>query len=288
MKNKNLAILFLIISALGFALMSTFVKLAGDIPSMEKAFFRNLVSFVVALFMIIKNKQSLIGKKENRMALIGRSFAGTLGIIFNFYAIGHMNLSDSSMLNKLSPFFLILFSYLFLKEKISITQITAVVIAFIGSLFIIKPSFDVETIPYLMGFISGASAGAAYTFVRYLRDKEAPATIVFFFSSFSMIVTGVFMLFNFKPLSLTEFTYLMLAGIFASVGQFAITNAYKYAPASEISIFDYTNIIFAAIIGFILWGEIPDILSYIGYALILTAALFTFFYNKKLSKTTVS
>ena len=96
MKNKNLAILFLIISALGFALMSTFVKLAGDIPSMEKAFFRNLVSFVVALFMIIKNKQSLIGKKENRMALIGRSFAGTLGIIFNFYAIGHMNLSDSS------------------------------------------------------------------------------------------------------------------------------------------------------------------------------------------------
>ena len=96
------------------------------------------------------------------------------------------------------------------------------------------------------------------------------------------------MLFNFKPLTLTEFTYLMLAGIFASVGQFAITNAYKYAPASEISIFDYTNIIFAAIIGFILWGEIPDILSYIGYALILTAALFTFFYNKKLSKTTAS
>ena len=120
MKNKNLAILFLIISALGFALMSTFVKLAGDVPSMEKAFFRNLVSFVVALFMIIKNKQSLIGKKENRMALIGRSLAGTLGIIFNFYAIGHMNLSDSSMLNKLSPFFLILFSLISLLKKLFI------------------------------------------------------------------------------------------------------------------------------------------------------------------------
>ena len=288
MKNKNLAILLLITSALGFALMSTFVKLAGDVPSMEKSFFRNLISFIVALFMIIKNKQSLIGKKENRLALLGRSFAGTLGIIFNFYAISHMNLSDSSMLNKLSPFFLILFSYLFLIEKISLTQITAVVIAFIGSLFIIKPSFNIETIPYLIGFTSGACAGAAYTFVRYLRDKEAPSTIVFVFSTFSLIVTGFLMLFNFRPLTLTEFIYLSLAGVFASVGQFAITNAYKYAPASEISIFDYTNIIFATIIGFILWGELPDIFSYIGYALILTAALFTFFYNKKLSNVTNS
>ena len=96
------------------------------------------------------------------------------------------------------------------------------------------------------------------------------------------------MLFNFRPLTLTEFIYLSLAGVFASVGQFAITNAYKYAPASEISIFDYTNIIFATIIGFILWGELPDIFSYIGYALILTAALFTFFYNKKLSNVTNS
>jgi len=117
MSNRIKGIILIILSAFGFAMMSAFVKLSGDLPSMQKAFFRNIVSFVIALGMIIYHKESFFGKKENQKLLIMRSTLGTLGVILNFYAIDHLILSDANMLNKLSPFFVILFFAIFLKEK---------------------------------------------------------------------------------------------------------------------------------------------------------------------------
>lgn len=279
--NRMKGIIYIIISAFGFALMSAFVKLSGDLPSFEKTFFRNIVSVVVAAFMVIKNKGSFIGKKENRKILIARSFFGTLGIVLNFYAIGKLVLSDASMLNKLSPFFVVIFSALFLKEKIKPSQMIALIIAFIGALFVIRPKFDLMVIPALAGFFSGMSAAAAYTCVRKLGGREEHYTIVFFFSAFSTIIVTPFMLANFKPMTMYQFGCLLMAGVAASIGQFGITLAYKYAPAKEISIFDYTNIIFAAILSMILFGQMPDMFSFIGYLIIFVASLYSFLKNKK-------
>lgn len=281
MKNKNKAIVLMLISALGFALMSTFVKLAGDLPSIEKSFFRNFISLIVATYIIIRSKASFVGKSENRRALIFRSLFGTLGIIANFYAIDHLILADANMLNKLSPFFVIIFSFIFLKEKISNKQIFALVIAFLGSLFIIKPTFSVEMLPAIIGISSAIFAGAAYTFVRYLGGKEKGATIVFMFSAFSCITTLPLVILNFKIPSLTQLIYLLLAGVCASSSQFALTEAYKNAPAKEVSIYDYSQIIFSAIIGFIIFNQIPDYLSIIGYIFIIGASIYMFLYNKK-------
>lgn len=279
--NRMKGIIYIIISAFGFALMSAFVKLSGDLPSFEKTFFRNIVSVVVAAFMVIKNKGSFIGKKENRKILIARSVFGTLGIVLNFYAIGKLVLSDASMLNKLSPFFVVIFSALFLKEKIKPSQMIALIIAFIGALFVIRPKFDLMVIPALAGFFSGMSAAAAYTCVRKLGGREEHYTIVFFFSAFSTIIVTPFMLANFKPMTMYQFGCLLMAGVAASIGQFGITLAYKYAPAKEISIFDYTNIIFAAILSMILFGQMPDMFSFIGYLIIFVASLYNFLKNKK-------
>ncbi len=123
------------------------MKLAGDLPNFQKVFFRNLVSAVVAFYLIIKHKGSLVGKKENRKLLILRSTFGTLGVILNFYAIDKLVLSDANMLNKLSPFLVVILCAIFLKEKINMTQISSIIIAFIGALFIIKPTFSVEVVP---------------------------------------------------------------------------------------------------------------------------------------------
>ena len=89
------------------------------------------------------------------------------------------------------------------------------------------------------------------------------------------------MLFQFETFSLEQFVFLILAGIAASCAQFALTAAYKYAPARDISIYDYTQVIFTALIGFVLFGDIPDKISLIGYALILLASFSIFLYNKK-------
>lgn len=277
-------IIFITASALGFALMSAFVKLAGDLPNFQKVFFRNLVSATVALYLIIKHKGSITGKKENRKILIYRSLFGTLGVIFSFYAIDKLVLSDANMINKLSPFLVIILSALFLKEKINAKQITSLVVAFIGSLFIIKPTFSVDLVPYIVAILGALFAGAAYTCLRVLKDKEEYYTIVFFFSVFSLVTTFPAFILVFKSMTWLQLVYLLLAGTFASLGQFGITLAYKYAPAKEISIFDYTNIIFSAILSILLFNQFPDTLSVLGYIIVFIASFYMFLYNKKLDK----
>ena len=287
LSNRSKGIIFIILSAFGFAMMSAFVKLAGDIPSFQKTFFRNLVSLFVALVIIIKHKGSFFGKKENQKVLIMRSTFGTLGIVFNYYAIDRLVLSDANMLNKLSPFFAIIFSALFLKEKIKPNQMIALIVAFIGMLFVVKPSFDFTVIPAFAGVLGGISAAAAYTCVRALSGKESPDTIVFYFSLFSTIAVSPFMIATFTPMKILQLLSLLCAGVFASIGQFGITLAYKYAPAKEISIFDYTNIILSAIISLFIFNVLPDKYSVLGYLIIFIAALYMFIYNKKLDKSEV-
>lgn len=284
LSNRTKGIIFIIMSAFGFAMMSAFIKLSGDLPSFQKTFFRNSISVIVALTLIVKNRGSFFGKKDNQKLLILRSTFGTIGILLNYYAIDRLVLSDANMLNKLSPFFVIIFSAIFLKEKIKPNQFFALAVAFLGALFIIKPSFSFEMIPALAGTLGGISAAAAYTCVRSLGGKEKPDTIVFYFSLFSSIVTLPLMIISYKPMSIIQFTYLILAGIFASLGQFGITFAYKFAPGKEISIFDYTNIIFSAIISLCLFGVLPDYLSVIGYLIIFGSSLYMFINNKKLDK----
>ncbi|MBC6003733.1 DMT family transporter [Paeniclostridium sp. NSJ-45] len=280
--DRNKGIIFIILSAFGFAMMSAFIKLSGDLPSFQKTFFRNLVSCIISFAMIVKYKESFFGNKENRKILILRSIFGTLGIILNYYAIDRLVLSDANMLNKLSPFFVIIFSAIFLKEKIKSNQAIAVCIAFIGALFIIKPTFDFEMIPYISGILGAIFAASAYTCLRVLGGKEKFYTVVFFFSLFSTVLILPFTIMVYKHMTLIQFTYLILAGIFASIGQFGVTLAYKYAPAKEISIFDYSNIIFSAIISIIIFNTMPDSYSFIGYIIIFTASYYMFLYNKRI------
>ena len=282
--NRLKGIFFIVLSAFGFAVMSAFIKLSGDLPNIQKVFFRNLVAAILALFLIIKHKGSFTGKKENRKILIYRSLFGTIGVIFNYYAIDNLMLSDANMLNKISPFLVVVFSALILKEKINFKQISAIIVAFIGALFIIKPSFDIRVIPYLVGFLSAVFAALAYTCVRMLGNKEEYYTVVFFFSTFSLIAVLPMFIYVYEPMTMMQFVYLILAGIFASLGQFGITLAYKYAPAKEISIFDYSNIIFSAILSIFLFGVYPDKLSIVGYIIIFAAAFSMFLYNKKQDK----
>lgn len=281
--QKSKGILYIMAAALGFAMMSLFVKLAGDLPAFQKAFFRNFVALIFIFIMMLREKVSFIPPKEHIPDLLGRSFFGTMGLLCNFYALGRLNLSDANMLNKLSPFFAIIFSIFLLKERPKFAQIIGVAVAFVGSLFIIKPGFDnPHVLPAVAGLLGGMGAGIAYTFVRRLGQKqENSRRIVFFFSAFSCILCLPFLIFEYERMSGLQLIYLILAGTFACIGQLGITKAYICAPAREISVYDYTQVIFAAVLGFFVFGDIPDWLSVLGYILIIGAGVAMFFYNKK-------
>jgi drug/metabolite transporter (DMT)-like permease len=284
MTKKQKGIVYIICSAFCFALMNCFVRLSGDLPTIEKSFFRNFVAAVFAAVILMRDKETGFKYNKNDIPLlILRSVAGTCGILGNFYAVDRLNIADASMLNKLSPFFAIICSFIFLKEKPKMIQNIGVVMAFIGALFIIKPTGDFsDLVPSLCGLGGGLGAGIAYTAVRALgkRGVKGPL-IVFFFSMFSSLVCLPYLVFNYQPMSLQQLGCLMLAGLAASGGQFAITAAYSNAPAKEISVFDYSQIIFAALLGFVLFGQVPDIYSIIGYVTICGASVAMFLYNKE-------
>ncbi|WP_216667908.1 DMT family transporter [Sporosarcina jiandibaonis] len=281
MNNIVKGIILMLISSIGFAIMTLFVKLSGDLPSVQKTFFRNLVSAVIAFVLVIYHKESLFGKRENQLILLSRSIFGTLGIIFLYYAIDHLVLSDADMLNKMSPFLVIIFSALFLKERVLPFQMVTIVMAFIGMLFIVKPSFSADFVPYFIGVLSAIFAAAAYTFLRVLGNREKFYTVVFYFSFFSTVVLLPFLIWLYEPMTGKQLTYLLLAGLFATVGQFGITLAYKYAAARDISIFTYSTVIFTTVLSFTFFGEGPDRYSLIGYVIILSAMIFMFFRGRK-------
>lgn len=281
MSNKTKAVFCMLISALGFTFMSVTVKYVTGIPLFEKVFFRNLISLGVAFFMLKKSSAPMFGRRENQLALLARSIFGLAGVVLNFYAIANLTLADSSMLGKLSPIFVTIMACIFLKEKIDNKQILSIIITFLGALLVIKPEFSLEMLPSLSGIMSAASAGIAYTLLRYLKDKESPDTIIFYFSLISVVFTAPFALAEYVQPKFTQLGLLLATGVFASVGQFGITYAYKYAKATEVSIYNYSAIVFGIILGFIFFGEIPDTLSLLGGAIIIAVAFYIFKHNQK-------
>lgn len=281
--QKTKGIIYIVVAAFGFSVMSLFVKLAGDLPAFQKAFFRNFIALIFITVMMLRENIGFAPKKENIPGLLGRSLCGTLGLLCNFYALGTLNLSDANMLNKLSPFFAIIFSIFLLREKPTAAQVLGVAVAFGGSLLIIKPGFaDAQLIPAIAGVLGGLGAGAAYTFVRKLGKKgENSKRIVFYFSAFSCLFCLPFLIVRYKSMTFLQTLYLIFAGTFACVGQLGITKAYLCAPAKEISVYDYTQVIFAALLGFFVFGDLPDIWSVLGYILICGAGVTMFFYNKR-------
>lgn len=285
-KKRYKGILYIICSAFCFALMNMFVRASGDLPSIQKSFFRNLVAFLFAVIILKKNEIPFRCKKENLKYLLIRSICGTLGILCNYYAVDHLVLSDASMLNKMSPFFAVIFSFLVLNEKVNIPQALFVIGAFLGSLLVIKPTFaNMDLFPSLIGLLGGLGAGIAYTYVRKatLYGEKGPF-IVCFFSAFSCLVTLPFLIFDYHYMSPVQIITLLAAGLSAAGGQFSITAAYSYAPAKEISVYDYSQIIFAAALGFLVFGQIPDLLSWIGYGVICAMAIGMFLYNNRKTK----
>lgn len=263
--------------------MNSCVRLSGELPFVQKAFFRNLVSAFFAAAMLVRERAPLKIQKGCGAAMLMRALCGTAGLLCNFYAVDRLDLADASMLNKLSPFFAVVFSIFILREKASPAQFAAVIAAFIGSLFIIRPTFsNLALFPSLVGFAGGMAAGAAYTFVRYMKQRgEKSPVIVFCFSAFSCLSTLPFLIAGYKPMTARQTFTLIAAGLFAAGGQFSLTGAYSFAPAKEVSVFDYSQVIFSAVTGFLLFDQTPAPLSIIGYVIIISSAVWTFLQNKR-------
>ena len=296
-KSNNITkgVLFLITSAFFFALMAVFVKLAGDIHFVQKAFFRNAVAFIIALGGTIKDvrlngKQAVVIPKGALLYLFLRAIAGSVGVFGNFYAIDRILLADAAILNKMAPFFTILFCFIILREKIKPVPLICIIIAFLGSILIVKPSFNfTQMLPTLAAFMGGVGAGLAYASIRKLSYLGCNGKIIIlFFSAFSMMLSVPYLITSFNPMSGYQVLMLCLAGSCAAGGQFSVTAAYYHAPANKISIYDYSQVLFSTLFGFIFFGQIPDWMSILGYFIIIAMAIVNYIYTHKKDNCTIN
>ena len=301
LSSRTKGTLCLIASAFGFAAMGMFVRLADDlggpISCFQKGFFRNAVAVVIAAVLFARNLKGRASGRSQHLdsqfsetshlptsspshlptlfLLVLRSVLGTAGIFLNFYAISHIPLADAMMLNKLAPFFTVAFSWVFLGERLRLAQGACLAGALLGAACVVKPGFAaVSVFPALCGFAGGICAGGAYACVHALgRRRVDPRSIVLFFSAFSCLASVPFMVADFAPMTTAQIWTLVGAGAMAALGQFGVTAAYRFTEPRAIAAWDYTNILFAALFGLLLFGQIPDVLSAVGFVAIVASAL---------------
>ncbi len=279
-------ILGIVFSSFCFAVMGALVHLAGDLPFMQKAFFRNLISVFITFPMLAKNRENISIPKGSLKFLLLRASVGSIGIIGNFYALDRIPIADAAILNRMSSFFAIIFSLILLGEKIKFVPFLATLGAFFGAMFVIKPSSNfIGSFPAFVGFLGGMGAGFAFACVRKLGAMKINGSVVIaFFSSFSCLLCVPFIIVNHAPMTFAQVLILLGTGLAGCGGQYGMTYGYYHAPARDISIFDYTQIIFSAALGYFLFRQIPDLLSWIGYAIIISMAVIVFLCNKKIGE----
>lgn len=283
MNNKIKGILCVLISSFSFCTMNVFLRYSGDLPTTQKVFFRNIIAAIIALIILYQKKEKITVQKKNISPLIARCVFGTIAMLCNFYAVDHLLLSDVTIIAKLGPFFTIIFCYLFLKEIPKRYQIVGILVAFGGIYFVANPAFNNGgLLDYGIAITGAICMGLAYTFLRSCLNKgESKSIIVFIFSLFSSVVCLPLLLLNYHSMTAFQTTMLLCAGLSATAGQFGLTYAYYYASAKDVSIYDYSQLIWAAIYAYFLFNEPFILSSVIGYLIITGAAVYIFIKQKR-------
>lgn len=295
--NRERAILFMVLSSFSFTIMQSAVKLLGsEFPVAEKVFFRNLVSLVIAGTVVLRSGGRFWGGTlSSNLMLLFRSTLGLSGVALIFYAISVLSIGDSSIYMRLSPFWVVLLAGVFLGEKIQAVHLYSIVLAFLGVIVVIKPGFTIENTTFYIasgaGVLASLSAAGAYTLVSKLKSYEKPETIVFFFSLFSVVATLPFTLMYGVMPTAKQWLLLLTIGGGAAAGQLLLTHSYRMGKASEVSIYNYSGILFGIMVDYILSLTVSGydvkpfgISTLLGGFLITSGGLIMYFHGKKVSK----
>ena len=270
---------YMVISALAFALMAALVKEAGQlgIPLLQIIFIRALISIVLSLADIRRAGANPLGHR--RWLLLGRGASGFLALTGVFYALIHLSMAQATVLQYLHPVFTALFALVFLSERPTTATLVCIGLSLLGLICIVAPYWVASDTPErsfwpLVAGLGGAlGSSVAYTLVRKLVATEHPSVIVLYFPI--VCVPGTLLLggADFVWPSATGWWVLLGVGCFTQLGQLALTKAMQRDAASRVTSLSYVQIIFAAILGWVAFGEIPTQSTLLGGALILLGAV---------------
>jgi drug/metabolite transporter (DMT)-like permease len=270
MKN---GVILALISSFVFSIMNALVKAVSlTIPSAEVVFFRSVIGTVLIYFIMKKSKVSFSTKGIPMLML--RGILGALYLLAYFYTISKIPLTDASILAHLSPFFAMILSSIFLKEKLPQKVLYVLPIVLLGATLLVKPfHYSSYSIYALVGILSAGFAAAAGTSIRYLSKEHHSFEIVFYFLATATLVSIPLMWDEFVVPNLLEWFFLFCIGIVSLLGQLFLTKAFTHENVVVVEVIRYIGIVFNAMWGFIFWAEVPDLLTIVGGLLIISTCI---------------
>ena len=277
--SMPMSVWYMVISALGFALMAACVKEVNGlgIPVLEIVAVRSIVSGIISYVDIKRKKIPLFG--HNKVLLIARGIVGSFALMLVYYAVTTLPLAEATVLQYLHPVFTAILALFFLKEIIQRSTVACIVISLIGLFIIIQPNLHVDGgvhYPWLSitaGLLGAFGSAVAYIIVKKLTKTDDSSVIIFYFPLVALPVSVVMLGSDFVMPSLAAFGLLILVGIFTQIGQVGLTKALHCADANKATAYAYVQVLFSVLIGWVYFSEVPMLTTIIGGGLIMVGAL---------------
>jgi drug/metabolite transporter (DMT)-like permease len=286
-----MSVWYMLISALGFALMAACVKEVSGlgIPVLEIVAVRSIVSGIISYVDIKRKKIPLFG--HNKVLLIARGTVGSFALMFVYYTITTLPLAEATLLQYLHPVFTAILALLFLKETIQRSTIACIVISLLGLFIIIQPNLAQSNLeldsmvhyPWLSigtGVLGAFGSAVAYIIVKKLTKTDDSSVIIFYFPMVAFPVSMILLGSDFVVPSLAAAGLLILVGIFTQVGQVGLTKALHCADANKATAYAYVQVLFSVFIGWAYFSEVPMTTTIMGGGLIMVGALINVFWKR--------
>ncbi|TYC48711.1 DMT family transporter [Rhodobacterales bacterium] len=284
-------------STIVFYIMLTALKIAAEtVPMGQLVFARNFFGlFPVLLMVSMRGELGLAFTTSNPVGHMTRAIIGLTAMVCSFTALHLLPLPDATAIGFATPLMVVVFAFFLLKEKVRIYRWSAVGVGFLGILVVLSPhlgkgEFDsTATIGAFLGVLAAAFAALAMITVRKLCETERTSTIVTWFSGASSVLAlltfplGYFLPGQawFIPDAFTGML-LLIIGLAGGVGQILLTQSYRFADASTIAPFDYVNMLWAIIVGWLVFSEVPERAVVLGAVIVIAAGVFVIYREHRL------
>ena len=286
--RNQLGVLYGIASVACFAMMDASVKWLDMFPVGQVLFSRFFFGLIPILMLVPRGEFKTFYKTSRPKLHAFRAITGTLAIIALFIALREIPLADVVSLTFGGPIFVTLGSIFFLSEKVGIKRWLAVLIGFFGMLLIVKPAYEELNLYYIFPIIFCIFFACVALSIRSLSSTEPNYRIALYFSLLSMIVGLLTLPFGWVMPNKFELFLLIFTGLVGSVANILLTVSLRYAEASLVTPTKYLNLVFAILLGYFIWSEIPKLLTLVGAGLIIISSVIIFMRESELKKKVVS
>lgn len=288
------AVLLKLTSAMLFAVMSALVRYVSDVtPLGQMVFFRSAFGIIPVIVIYAWRRELMTAVRTSRpLGHLGRGAISVFGMFFNFAALARLPIVDVTTITFASPLITVALAAIFLKERVRIYRWTAVAVGFVGVVVMLWPHLELSR--YTSAASSAAALGALFALIsaftnagsvvqtRRLTDTETTSSIVFYFSLFCTIGGLMTLPFGWIMPNGPQLAALVSLGLLGGFSHILLTESYRYAPASLVAPLDYTALLWAFILGYWFFDELPTATVYIGAAIVAGSGLFVIWRERQL------